>query len=222
MQALQLMVDTYTKTPEFGDATQFQQELDIVKLKVKNVEEDLTVLNRDLDLVESKMNLSMRHSLLSSPSRSLLSFNTSSCSGESISSDLAGLGSQGESCDSDKEESIEKNIDKDVINKENSTEILNILEQTSENISVVESEISEDVSEDIQISFDWVDEFEDEYPEQKVIALYAYDGAEEGTLSMNVGDEFDIVGADVDGWIFVKKTGFIEQGFIPTAYTQPL
>ena len=51
MNALQLMVLTYTETSNFGDAKQFEEELDIVTRKMENLSTDLTSLNRELDLV---------------------------------------------------------------------------------------------------------------------------------------------------------------------------
>ena len=59
-------------------------------------------------------------------------------------------------------------------------------------------------------------------PIQRLMALYSYEGTEEGTLSMDLGDEFDILGDDTGGWIQVRRAGFIEEGFIPLAFTQPL
>ena len=91
MEALQLMISTYTETPNFGDAKKFQEELESVSTKVGNLSQDLISLNRELDLVESKMNLNMRHSLLATTSRSLLSLDNSSLSGGS---DSTGYGSQ--------------------------------------------------------------------------------------------------------------------------------
>ena len=58
-QALWLIITTYTKTPEFGDAAKFQQELELVMVKLERQEEDLTILNRDLDLVKIKLNLNI-------------------------------------------------------------------------------------------------------------------------------------------------------------------
>ena len=34
-QALWLIITTYTKTPEFGDAAKFQQELELVSVKME-------------------------------------------------------------------------------------------------------------------------------------------------------------------------------------------
>eukprot|EP00092_Neocalanus_flemingeri_P031176 GFUD01033867.1.p1 GENE.GFUD01033867.1~~GFUD01033867.1.p1 ORF type:complete len:570 (+),score=214.86 GFUD01033867.1:46-1755(+) len=225
-QALQLMIDTYTKTPEFGDASKFQQELDIVSQKVEKLSQELSILNRDLDLVESKMNLNMRHSLLATPSRSLLSMNTSSSSstGSDKSDDQEGDNHEihGDDIKVIAEESLLSPLEKH--------ECLEICSDTIDHSSVMKSDISEEFnevnSEDRNIVLDaWDDDFEDAYPEssyQTIIALYSYDGAEEGTLSMNVGDEFEVQGVDIDGWIKVKRRGFIEEGFIPFAFTKLL
>ena len=39
---------------------------------------------------------------------------------------------------------------------------------------------------------------------------------------MDVGDEFEVLGKEVDGWISVRRKGFIEEGFVPAAFTQLL
>ena len=46
MKALQLMIQTYTETPDFGDSRNFQDELNIVATKVENLSKDLHSLNR--------------------------------------------------------------------------------------------------------------------------------------------------------------------------------
>jgi len=65
-QALQLMIDTYKQTPEFGDGKKFEQELKIVTERVARLEQELSSLNHQLDLVESAMCLNIRNSLISS------------------------------------------------------------------------------------------------------------------------------------------------------------
>ena len=75
-----------------------------------------------------------------------------------------------------------------------------------------------------RLSDEW-EEFEVEehdLPANTVTSLYSYDGEEEGTLSMELGDKFEVLEGDVDGWIYVRRKGFIEEGFIPTAFTQQL
>ena len=60
------------------------------------------------------------------------------------------------------------------------------------------------------------------FPLKRLIALYSYEGEEEGTLSMDLGDEFEVLCEDTGGWTQVRRAGFIEEGFIPTAFTQLL
>ena len=247
MAALQLMVQTYTATPEFGDASKFQEELDIVSQKVQKHEQDLAILTRDLDLVESKMNLNMRHSLLTSPSRSLLSLDTSSNSGSSSTgTDSDKVDSIGDI--SQVEESVNETQFMHVYSEENSDnpndDSLRVAEENPGSIQRttvfygdIDSEHSDktpvngiDISDNgveaicddsNRQSDDWEEEFENpEVSVQRLIALYSYDGAEEGTLSMDLGDEFEVLGSDVDGWIRVRRAGFIEEGFVPLAYTQ--
>jgi len=216
MQALQLMIKTYTETPDFGDATKFQEELNTVTKRVCTLEEELTGLNRDLDLVESKMNLNMRHSLLASPGRSLLSINTAnSRSSSTISEIWEGL----EHGNNEKENDNEKE-----------TGVAEAILTTVGSISVDGGDNSEDMNEvnslnSTSLSDDWNRDCETEYltlPIQRLMALYSYEGTEKGTLSMDLGDEFEVLGEDTGGWIQVRRAGFIEEGFIPIAYTQSL
>jgi hypothetical protein len=218
------MIKTYTETPDFGDASKFQYELDLLSQKVQKLEVDLTTLNRDLDLVESKMNLNMRHSLLTSPSRSLLSVNTSSSGsrissnsiGSDISKDPVDIEERHESNEGDGEHQVvednhEKNVQATIDNH-------NIHQRdTSEEMAEVNSD-SVNISKD-----DWDEEFETEYPAlpvQRLMAMYSYEGTEEGR--MDLGDKFEVLGTDAEGWIKVRREGFIEEGFIPTTFTQSL
>ena len=185
------MVQSYIKTPQFGDASRFQQELDMVIEKLAGYEENIANLKRELDLVESKMNLNMRHSLLSSPSTSMVSMSTNSCNG----SDITGNGDDGDIFE-------DKKLDEYALNN-----LQKINNDAFSNHSSDQNEL---------IYNEWDDE------NYLVIAMYDYDGAEEGTLAMDVGDEFEVLGKEVDGWISVRRKGFIEEGFVPAAFTQLL
>jgi len=208
-QALEMMVQTYLKNPNFGDASKFQEELDLVMQKLKSFEEGLAALKRELDLVESKMSLNMRHSLLSSPSQSLVSMGTSS----SYVSDFT--------CDSITIDDDDSDVFEFRGHREDALKCLNDI-----NSDVCLSSFSTDGNESDQLATDGYerlsDEWEDEFESDKVIAIYDYDGAEEGTLSMNVGDQFEVLGTEVDGWINVRRNGFVEEGFIPAEFIQLL
>ena len=241
MKALQLMIQTYTQTPDFGDSRNFQDELNIVATKVENLSKDLDSLNRELDLVESKMNLNMRHSLLAATSRSSYSLDSSARSGGS---DSIGYGSQSSQSGGDiienslhdhgdvienEKEKEEDHLADDENNEKQNTEmsgtestfeslkcsIINI-DNSSEDVCIQNGRLSEDSEE----------EFEDEPlqpPQPCLVALYPYDGGEEGTLSMKEGEEFEVAGEDVDGWIKVKRMNQSnEEGFVPFAFTQML
>ena len=75
-----------------------------------------------------------------------------------------------------------------------------------------------------RLSDDCEDEFEEEsLKPQYLVALYHYDGAEEGTLTMEEGEEFEVTSEEVDGWIKVKRTIHgDEEGYVPFAFTQIL
>ena len=57
---------------------------------------------------------------------------------------------------------------------------------------------------------------------RKLLALYSYSGDEEGTINMKLGEEFDVIEEDVEGWSRVRRTGGQEEGFIPTSFTSPI
>ena len=229
MEALKLMILTYTETPNFGDAQKFKEELEVVSKKVENLSQDLTSLNRELDLVESKMNLNMRHSLLAAPSRSLVSLDNSSLSG---CSDTTGYGSQESNAGPDKisdsqhakQDCVE--IEKDKPNHE-LKHFLNDAQSLSINNNQVNEEKEVSVEEDkSEILSDDSDEFEDELlspRQQYLVAMYNYDGSEEGTMAMVEREEFEVTSEEVDGWIKVRRRqegG--EEAYVPFAFTRIL
>ena len=59
------MIDAYKENPEYGSVKRFQQELRAAVERVTKLDSELTSLNRELDLVESSMCLTIRHSLAS-------------------------------------------------------------------------------------------------------------------------------------------------------------
>ena len=212
MNALQLMIKTYKETPGFGNPAKFQEELNILTQNLNKLEKDLATLKRDYDLVESKMNMNIRHSLLTSNARSLLSIDiANSCSNSSM---------------SDVSESLE-NFEHESGNEAHKygqtyetekveTEPVYPLENEGINESEIHSSTPLSDYSDANIKSEYPS-----IPLMKLIALYSYEGEEEGTLSMDLGDEFEVLGEDTRGWIHVRRAGFIEEGFIPTGYTQP-
>ena len=198
VNALQLLIKTYKETPDFGDPSQLQEEVNILTQDINKLEKDLATHNRDLDLVESKMNMNIRHSLLTSHGRSLLSVGRTTSSSNSSIYDI----SENHIADDQTNKRIhEDNTDSEITETEfDYTEVMkdNILEK-------------DDSNADFPI-----------YPLKKLIALYSYEGEEEGTLSMDLGDEFEVLCEETGGWTQVRRAGFIEEGFIPTAFTQQL
>jgi len=163
-QALQLMINTYKETPEFGDGKKFEQELKVVTERVTRLEAELTSLNRSLDLVESAMCLNIRHSLISS-AMDTVSETSDYTSGNSTIDDNLESGEEEE----------------------------------------------------------WAEEFDEvKPPARKLLALYSYNGEEEGTIAMEMGEELELVEEDVEGWSRVRRTGCLEEGFIPTSFTSPI
>ena len=76
---------------------------------------------------------------------------------------------------------------------------------------------------------DWREEFEEvkHSPARKLLALYSYDGGEEGTIAIKLGDELELLEEDTDGWSRVRRSVCAGQeeeevGFIPTSFTSPI
>ena len=161
-QALQLMIDTYKQTPEFGDGKKFEQELRIVTERVAKLDQELSTLNHQLDLVESAMCLNIRNSLISSA-----------------------MDTVSETSDYTSSNSIDDNL-----------------------------ESGEE---------EWEDQEDKEVGGvRKLLALYSYSGEEEGAIKMELGEEFEVLEEDAEGWSRVRRCGGGEEGFIPTSFTSPI
>ena len=55
MTGLQLMVQSYTSNPQFGDVTKFKEELEKFTLQVQQLESDLYAVNTELSGVETRL-----------------------------------------------------------------------------------------------------------------------------------------------------------------------
>ena len=94
---------------------------------------------------------------------------------------------------------------------------------------------------DCRLSCDWGEDFQEEEEVEeveeeeklrgnedvgplKLSAMYPYSGEEEGTLALEPGQQFLVVGEqeEQEGWVRVRRVGEEEEGYIPLAYTQPV
>jgi len=69
-------------------------------------------------------------------------------------------------------------------------------------------------------SEEWSDDCLDP-PVKKLLALYSYNGEEDGSLMMEAGEELFILEEDTEGWTRVRRNNG-EEGFIPTSFTSPI
>ena len=69
-------------------------------------------------------------------------------------------------------------------------------------------------------SEEWSDDCLDP-PVKKLLALYSYNGEEDGSLMMEAGEELFILEEDTEGWTRVRRSNG-EEGFIPTSFTSPI
>ena len=55
MSGLQLLVQSFTSNPQFGDATKFKEEIEKITLQVQQLESDLYAVNTELSGVETRL-----------------------------------------------------------------------------------------------------------------------------------------------------------------------
>jgi len=92
IKALQLMVTSYKQNPKFGDATKFQEELDIAIHKVQVLESDLHSLNRELEDVDIQLENRKKPSGKPSPQCTPLTIRKIDSPGGSRSSSIQSVG----------------------------------------------------------------------------------------------------------------------------------
>jgi len=204
MKSLQLMIQTYTQNPKFGDVKQFQGELDAAAHKVQLLESELHAMQTELvdvnNTLENIKNQSPSVSQIKrekSPSGSLAS---------SLLSTHVSVSSVSSSLDGGQESKKHQGLDSGIF-------------LTGSNKSPA-TEWEEDVYDDL--STPWPTEHQ-----EKVIALYPFESDSADTIPMVENEEFIIIEGDQDGWTKVKRmdTRFFDdvgEGFVPTSFIKSL
>ena len=204
------MIKSYEETPKFGDSKPFQEEMKKIAKEVNKYEDEVVILTRELDLVESKMMMNMRHSLLVSTSKSLSSLDNSSEMTSEISDKIDSMSNSFDNL----EESIDMEEEYKHIDKTKS-QSKNIIKEFSHKHTGVHEENSLDKHAEVVGITEGIDK-------TRVIAVYSFEGLEEGTICMDFGEEFELLESDDDGWCKVKRAEFNEEGFVPSAFIVPL
>ena len=204
MKSLQLMIQTYTQNPKFGDAKQFQGELDAAAHKVQLLESELHAMQTELVDVDNTLeNIKNQSPSINqirrekSPSGSLAS---------SLLSAQVSVSSTTDSLDSGQESRKHQGLDSGIYLTGNS------MRQTSE--------WEEDVYDDLSTPLPSEDL-------EKVVALYQFESDSADTIPMAEREEFLIIEDDQDGWTKVKRINKrffddVGEGFVPTSFIQSL
>lgn len=204
MKSLQLMIQTYTQNPKFGDAKQFQGELDAAAHKVQLLESELHAMQTELvDVNNTLENIKNQSPSINqirrekSPSGSLAS---------SLLSAQVSVSSTTDSLDSGQESRKHQGLDSGIYLTGNT------MGQTSE--------WEEDVYDDLSTPLPSEDL-------EKVVALYQFESDSADTIPMAEREEFLIIEDDQDGWTKVKRIDNrffddVGEGFVPTSFIQSL
>eukprot|EP00092_Neocalanus_flemingeri_P058116 GFUD01069205.1.p1 GENE.GFUD01069205.1~~GFUD01069205.1.p1 ORF type:complete len:558 (+),score=166.38 GFUD01069205.1:488-2161(+) len=211
MKSLQLMIQTYTQNPKFGDAKQFQGELDAAAQKVQLLESELHAMQTELvdvnNTLENMKNQSPSINIIrreKSPSGSLAS---------SLLSAQVSVSSTSGSLDGGQNNRHHQGPDSGIYLTGNTTG------QTSEG--------EEDIYDDLSAPSPSTENTSKPSLVGKYIALYEFESDSDDTIPMAEGEEFFLIDDDQDGWTKVKRVDNrffqdIGEGFVPTSFIQSL
>ena len=213
MKSLQLMIQTYTQNPKFGDAKQFQGELDVGAHKVQLLESDLHAMQMELTDVNNTLENIKNHS----PAALNQQKREGSPSGSQASSVLSAQVSVSSICDTNSLDSGQYSRkhpgpDSGIFLTGNTGQL---------------SEWEEDIYDSIEGPSPTLGNISQPSILEKVMALYKFDSDSGDTIPMAEGEEFFLVENDLDGWTKVKRVDnrFFEDigvGFVPTSFIQSL
>ena len=214
VRALDVMVDTYTKNPNFGDVKKFQNEINAARTKLKLLESELLGLRSGLSLVMN--GLEDAGSRSPSLARSTLTRSKMSI-GSSVTSDLSQV------------RSMDSPSDLSGVRIDSPSDLSGArMDSDSPNHSKEEDyeEFPRDSDPgDIEIA---VPPPPPPMPlppaagqtNQFAEAQYDYDDPDDTTLSIVAGDRFLIIEADNDGWTKVRRIADGAEGFVPSSYIE--
>ena len=252
MTGLQLMVQSYTANPQFGDVNKFKAELDRATLKVQLHESDLYALNKELSSVNTRLEGMKRSSSFSHPAIAPHSLpdpsgvlrrdrspkgSVASCT-QSDSSGYPSKASIGSACDKGNDRIEESSDYKRRIQTLLSQSQALYLPSTRVSTS---SYVVEDAECDLKGEEEYLPPPPDDFLEDpplshpleeyihlsQVVALYAFDVCTEGNIPMVEGEQLYEVLEDQGGWTRVKRVDgrFFQddgEGFVPTSFINKL
>jgi len=201
MKSLQLMIHTYTQNPKFGDAKQFQGELDAAAHKVQLLEAEMHSYQTELvDVIKVLENIKNQ-----SPSINKVKRENSPSGSLPISAQVS-VSSTIDSINSGQEHQKLQAPDSD----SGIYLTANTMSQTSE----WEEEAFDNLSTPSPTS-------------ERVTALYPFESDSSDTISMTAGEDFIVIESDQNGWTKVRRVDmrYFEEtgeGFVPTSFIQSL
>jgi len=212
MKSLQLMIQTYTQNPKFGDAKKFQGELDAAAHKVQLLESDLHAMQMELSDVNNTLENIKNHSPALNQMR-----RDGSPPESQASSVLSAQISVSSTCDTNSLDSGE-----DSIKHQGTDSGIFLTGNTGQS-----AEWEEVIYDCIEAPSPTLGNISDPSLFEKVIALYQFESDSSDTIPMAEGEEFFLVENDQDGWTKVKRADnrFFEDigvGFVPTSFIQSL
>ena len=201
MKSLQLMIHTYTQNPKFGDAKQFQGELDAAAHKVQLLEAEMHSYQTELvDVIKVLENIKNQSPLINNVKCE------KSPSGSPLMSAQVSLSSTSDSINSGQEHQKLQAPDSDSGIYLTAIDMI----QTSE----WEEEAFDNLLTPSPTSI-------------RATAFNALESYSSDMISMAAGEEFIVIENDQDGWTKVRRVDakYFEdfgQGFVPTSFIQRL
>eukprot|EP00092_Neocalanus_flemingeri_P012395 GFUD01013363.1.p1 GENE.GFUD01013363.1~~GFUD01013363.1.p1 ORF type:complete len:567 (-),score=164.04 GFUD01013363.1:214-1914(-) len=223
MKALQMMVQTYTDNPKFGDVKQFQGELETAAHKVQVLESELNAFKTEL----ADVNHQLENIRSKSPSVSRKQYTQSQQSSSSSSSQSDTL---------ERENPKQISSDSSTLASGWGDDFRDVSElpppTLSQAISIPIPPPMQNVSTSappppppppppvVAPGPDY-----EELKPRKVVALYQFNSDATDTIPMAEGEEFFVSEGDQDGWTKVQRVDsrFFEdmgEGFVPTSFVQ--
>ena len=216
MSGLQLMIESYTKNPSYGDVNKFRGELDKVTHKVQLLESDLFSLNTEMseivkrlgpDTVDPGLDSTVETvSLCGSDSRSETQSRSSGYPSSASSLEVAEVESQYGSVGS------YRTTIQDLIN--NSPGLYLPASTQEQDREEQEEDLPPPPPDLLMEEVEAVVEEEVEV----VMALYQFDVMTEGNIALAEGEEVYRLGPDEEGWMKVRRLDGSEEGFVPTSF----
>ena len=202
MSGLQLMVESYTKNPSYGDANKFRGELDKVTHRVQLLESDLFSLNTELRETIARLGRDSTDPHQETETVSL-------CESESHSSGYPSSASSVEVGELESQYGGSVGSYRTTIQSLLNTSPALYLPDTNPHLP------DEVDGEDLPLPPPPPDLLDQP---DLVTALYHFDVMTEGNIDMREGEEFYRLGQDEEGWMKVRRLDGTEEGFVPTSF----